>query len=642
MDEEVARLPAHLRAAVVLCDLEGQSQQDAARLLGWSEGSLRGRLARARRRLRDRLERRGLAPALLPAGAPLLFDEIPVTLSQSLLEATTRAATASVLAVRSAPLATGIISTSFATLVKGVIHAMALSKVKLLGSALILATVGLLAVVGLVRAGLSGSEISSLQANPASVAHPDPAGRKPEAVENDRELTRLEVQVVRHTDRRPIPGTTVVIYGLDSYNSLGVRVASMYRSERLADERGFCVFDVPKGRSELSLVTIKDGFAPAIRDIVWQPATGFYDRDGRFWPALKVRQGVATVTQELGVGQTIGGFVKDEQGRPIADAEVVVVFGRERNDSDTDAPQPSIGTIMIGDQLASPCVRVKSDDQGRWRCSSLPEQPDPGMRLLFRVRHPDHLSDTGVLLRRLSLKTARAMTGVLPMKSGVSVGGQVRDSRGAPVPDARVVIWYSSHLADFLVDRTDSEGRFVFPHVNDEPPLGRCMISVEAPGLAPDRKAIAPRAQMPRVDFRLSPGKPFHGRVVDKEGRPVAGVTVTAGERLGYRLGWRVETDAEGRFQRADAPSSGPIDFDLHKPEYRVARWLRDPGAARQADLTIEPEGGPGHGLLTDEPPVIPDGMFEPADDLFGRIIDAAKPFVPSPMRWLIRVLRER
>ena len=66
LDEEIGRLPERYRAAIILCDLEGCTQQEAAGRLGWSEGSLRGRLARGREQLRNRLIRRGLAA---PAGA---------------------------------------------------------------------------------------------------------------------------------------------------------------------------------------------------------------------------------------------------------------------------------------------------------------------------------------------------------------------------------------------------------------------------------------------------------------------------------------------------------------------------------------------------------------------------------------------
>jgi RNA polymerase sigma factor (sigma-70 family) len=61
IDEELFRLPETLRAAVTLCCLEGLSQEEAARQLGWSAGSVKGRLERGRERLRTRLARRGIA-----------------------------------------------------------------------------------------------------------------------------------------------------------------------------------------------------------------------------------------------------------------------------------------------------------------------------------------------------------------------------------------------------------------------------------------------------------------------------------------------------------------------------------------------------------------------------------------------------
>ncbi len=65
LDEEVSRLPETYRLPVVLCYLQGRTAAEAARLLGWTAGSVRGRLERGRARLQRRLTRRGLA---VPAG----------------------------------------------------------------------------------------------------------------------------------------------------------------------------------------------------------------------------------------------------------------------------------------------------------------------------------------------------------------------------------------------------------------------------------------------------------------------------------------------------------------------------------------------------------------------------------------------
>jgi RND family efflux transporter MFP subunit len=69
VDEEVNRLPARLRAPVVLCYFQGRTVAEAARQLGCPRGTLASRLARARRRLRTRLARRGLALMALSAAA---------------------------------------------------------------------------------------------------------------------------------------------------------------------------------------------------------------------------------------------------------------------------------------------------------------------------------------------------------------------------------------------------------------------------------------------------------------------------------------------------------------------------------------------------------------------------------------------
>ncbi len=128
LDEELARLPELLRVPLVLCYLEGLTHEEAAERLRWPVGTVRSRLARGRDKLRSRLTRRGLtaddasltaAIATQPVSSLIIDRTVRVSLAFSTQHAT----------------ATALASATATALANGVLHAMMISKLKILGAA---------------------------------------------------------------------------------------------------------------------------------------------------------------------------------------------------------------------------------------------------------------------------------------------------------------------------------------------------------------------------------------------------------------------------------------------------------------------------------------------------------------------------
>lgn len=168
LDEEIHGLPDKYRRPFVLCYLEGRTNEEAARELGWPVGTLFTRLARARELLRHRLCRRGLALSGFPLAA-YLTSQATAAVSAALIDEALRAA---MLFAASKVAAAGFISTNAAALAEGVLHTMFLSKLKAVVVVVVL--VGTLIGAG----GVCGYQALKREPAPTESAPSPAAGRE--------------------------------------------------------------------------------------------------------------------------------------------------------------------------------------------------------------------------------------------------------------------------------------------------------------------------------------------------------------------------------------------------------------------------------------------------------------------------------
>jgi RNA polymerase sigma factor (sigma-70 family) len=253
LDEELYRLPEQYRLPLLLCYLEGQTRDQAARHLGWSLRTLHRRLERGREILRVRLTRRGVALscALLAAGlAQTATVPVPAVLRLGTVETVRLAMSGGALGVAS--------SARAVVLAEAFLRGAAVGKVKVLAV--------LVLTLGMIVAGTGVLTRQTLVAGPPAASASGSAKATVGQVRTHEWKSEPKPRTDRYGD--PLPpgalarlGTTRFRQGFFTYDAAfspdGKLIASACAG------RGLCVWDAVTGKQLHRLGDSTHGYAVA-------------------------------------------------------------------------------------------------------------------------------------------------------------------------------------------------------------------------------------------------------------------------------------------------------------------------------------------------------------------------------------------
>jgi RNA polymerase sigma factor (sigma-70 family) len=319
------------------------------------------------------------------------------------------------------------------------------------------------------------------------------------------------------------------------------------RDDLVTGADGVCAVPLPEGElGRLDLGIIAPGYVQKF--FTWWPS--------HFGPLPR------SYTFKVERGVSIGGFVRDPAGRPVANASIVLHFP-EVGESDSRERKPE--RLGFFEDLAV----ATTDANGRWQCANLPPRYND---FSISVKHTDFPNrqfqvqqDNPGSAEGLSIAELYAGKAVLTFRPGLTLSGLVEDEQGKPIAGAKICVsrWADPKRPAAV---TDTRGNFRVAKLTGPVP-----ITVVADGYAPERSANVDPSQTP-IRIQLKPASVLRIRVVDSSGQPVPQADVAIEEwREHGALELREPTDNNGVFEWRSAPGDA-LKVCILKPGYLISR----------------------------------------------------------------------
>jgi RNA polymerase sigma factor (sigma-70 family) len=542
LHEELAALPERLRQPLVLCYLQGQTRDEAARRLGWSQGTLKRRLEQGRKLLHARLSRRGLMLSAVFSASLLTAMEVPT----SLAAATLRLATSSLSGSECLPASVELFLAGMSWR----------AKTRALWALVIMlgACAGASVWVYPGQGGDPAAPVAQAPTLPATEKTNERSRSVADKMEKGESMS-VTGQVL-DPEGKPLMGSHVtVLAGTRRFRRYGgLSTEKMVLGQAQTDREGRFRLTVPRTSSVRNWSV----------DVV--AALGGY---GLAWQSLDADASQPTTVVRLHPEQILRGRLMDLQGQPVAGARLAIASIQKKD------AYLTLNSVRHMEFLwPKPAV---TDKDGNFLIRGLGD----GANVTLCAEH-EHCAP-----QRLELAAGASKTFVLA-PARLLEGRVFYADTGKPAPDVEVQAW-SVH------GKTDAQGWFRLNpargpvRAGEESGLVMVIAPEDQPYLNVQKEFHWPKAPLPsaavkhRIDLALPRGVLVHGQVTEKPGgKPVAGAMVfyqaqhdnpnAKREEAGFQnfANGRnaVTSGADGRFQIACLPGRGYLTIEGPTPDY--------------------------------------------------------------------------